>query len=210
MRFYRPPALLSKLFSELVWRIPTGAKSIVYLTFDDGPMPGPTDFVLDQLEKVNARATFFCIGDNVRKHPETFHKVLSSGHGIGNHTYHHISGWSCSGAEYRADILKCEEVLQSSNPSKLFRPPFGKLHFSYKNYLPGMQVIMWDLLTYDYDSTLPVDVALKKICELTRPGSIVVFHDSLKAEKNLRLLLPPYLEFLKINGYELRSLHGSF
>lgn len=206
MRFHRPPAFLEKIFSDLVWRIHEDTVPTVYLTFDDGPMPGPTDFVLDQLERHNASGTFFCIGDNIRKHPETFKKIVDRGHRTGNHTFHHLNGWSCTGDEYRMDVLKCEEVLGIKAETRLFRPPYGKLHFSYKNYIPGMKVIMWDLLTYDYDASLNPKMALEKICSLTRPGSIVVFHDSLKAEKNLRLLLPSYLEFLRKCGYQLRSI----
>jgi len=206
MRFHRMPALIPVLFSDLVWRIKDPMERCVYLTFDDGPMPGPTDFVLDQLSGFSAKATFFCIGDNIRKHPEAYQRILSEGHQVGNHTFRHLNGWSVKASQYYSDILECESVIGSAHSALLFRPPFGKLHPSYRQILPHMKIIMWDILSCDYDPTLNPQKALSKIQGLTRPGSIVVFHDSLKAEKNLRSILPAYLRFLQSEGYALKSI----
>ncbi|MFZ9980981.1 MAG: polysaccharide deacetylase family protein, partial [Cyclobacteriaceae bacterium] len=194
MQFHRLPGLISGLFSDLVWRIENSKERCVYLTFDDGPMPGPTDFVLEQLSGFSAKATFFCIGDNICKHPEVYQKILSEGHRIGNHTFRHLNGWSVRASQYFTDILECETAIGSANSVLLFRPPFGKLHPSYRQILPHMKIVMWDILSCDYDHTLNPQKGLSEIKRLTRPGSIVVFHDSLKAEKNLRNMLPEYLK----------------
>lgn len=206
MRFHRMPSLISGLFPDLVWRINNPHERSVYLTFDDGPMPGPTDFVLDQLAGFSAKATFFCIGDNIIKHPDVFQKILTEGHQVGNHTYHHLNGWSVPAAQYYTDIMECEMAIGSLHSTGIFRPPFGKLHPSYRRILPHMKIIMWDILSCDYDYTLDPQKALAEIKSLTRPGSIVVFHDSLKAEKNLRSMLPGYLKFLQSEGYTLKSI----
>ena len=206
LRFHRIPSASTILFPDLIWKMPETGERSVYLTFDDGPMPGPTDFVLDVLKDYDGSATFFCIGNNIRKHPQTFNRILQDGHSVGNHTDHHISGWNTSSELYRRDIDECEKALEGSNTNKLFRPPFGKLPFYYKKILSDKQIIMWDLLTYDFDPALPVQRALENIKRLTRPGSIVVFHDSLKAEKNLKYMLPPYLDFLNNEGYSLKSI----
>jgi peptidoglycan/xylan/chitin deacetylase (PgdA/CDA1 family) len=162
--------------------------------------------VLNQLSGYSAKATFFCIGDNIKKHPDVFQRILSEGHQVGNHTFHHLNGWSATASQYHTDVLECETAIGSANSTGIFRPPFGKLHPSYHSILSHMRIIMWDILSYDYDYTLNPQKALSEIKRLTRPGSIVVFHDSMKAEKNLYSMLPGYLEFLKSEGYELKSI----
>lgn len=206
IRFHRIPSLITSIFPDLIWKMSETDGRTVYLTFDDGPMPGPTDFVLDALKEYKAHATFFCIGNNIRKYPEVFNRILNEGHQVGNHTDQHISGWSINPELYLRDINECENSLNGSNTGSLFRPPFGKLPQSYKKILKGRRIVMWDLLTYDFDDELPVAQTLETIKRLTRSGSIVVFHDSLKAEKNLRSMVPSYLNFLKSEGYTLRSI----
>lgn len=208
MRFYRTPALLQKIFPGLFWKLNPPAKT-VYLTFDDGPMPGPTDFVLEQLARHSATATFFCIGDNIRKHPSTFEKILAGNHQTGNHTFHHINGWKTSATEYLRDVNHCQELLPPTSGKVLFRPPFGKLNPRHFAALEKMHIVMWDLLSYDFDSGCDPEKSLEQLKRLTRSGSIVVFHDSLKAEKNLKLILPPYLQFLTDSGFKVEKINLS-
>ena len=209
MRIYRTPDILPKLFSNLTWSVPAENNSspVVYLTFDDGPMPGPTDFVLQQLKAADAAATFFCIGDNIRKHPKTYAAIAYDGHRIGNHTYNHLSGWSTSTGNYLANTLACQRWIAPEH-GKIFRPPFGRIRPAQVARMrsEGFHVVMWDILSYDYDASLDPAVALKALERLTRPGSVVVFHDSQKAWKNLSFLLPRYLEFLRSNGYRMEAL----
>lgn len=206
IRVHRIPSAVTGFFPDLICRLPQGDSPTVYLTFDDGPMPGPTDFVLDQLKANEAQATFFCIGNNIRKHPQTFQRILDEGHCVGNHTDQHVDGWRVSTDQYLLQIKECESAMNGANSGRLFRPPFGKLPLTYKKYLSGMKIVLWDVLTYDFESGLPVQKTLEKIKKLTRSGSIVVFHDSLKAEQNLMRLLPAYLEFLKSEGFFLKAV----
>jgi peptidoglycan/xylan/chitin deacetylase (PgdA/CDA1 family) len=180
----------------------------LYLTFDDGPIPGPTEFVLDQLRGVGIKATFFSIGDNVKKHPEVFRRILDEGHAVGNHTFHHLSGWKTSVADYIANVSMCDDVIRESGYSKLtlFRPPYGRITRRQISSLDGRRIVMWDVLTNDYASNLAPDDCLRGSLAATRPGSIVVFHDSLKAEKNLRHVLPKYLEHFQKQGYTFHRL----
>lgn len=205
IRFYRTPELLKKIFPAWLWAIRGGDRE-VFLTFDDGPVPGPTEFVLDQLDRVGAKATFFCIGDNIRKHLGTFNKIVQAGHRIGNHTYNHISGWSNSSSQYLDNIQRCEILIPQKKGRLLFRPPYGKINPFALGALNNYNIVMWDVLSYDFDKKVDAEVALNEIKKATRPGSVVVFHDSYKAEKNLRLLLPGYLDFLVSHHYSLRSI----
>lgn len=206
IRVHRIPSAVTGFFPDLICRLPQGDSPTVYLTFDDGPMPGPTDFVLDQLKANEAQATFFCIGNNIRKHPQTFQRILDEGHSVGNHTDQHVDGWRVSIDQYLWQIKECESAMNGANTGRLFRPPFGKLPLTYKKYLSGMKIVLWDVLTYDFEAGLPVQQTLEKIKKLTRSGSIIVFHDSLKAEQNLMRLLPAYLKFLKSEGFSLKAV----
>ena len=209
---FRTPFFLPWLYPGLQWRIPTGEKEI-YLTFDDGPIPGPTEFVLDQLERCHAKATLFCIGENVSKHPEIFQAVARQGHAIGNHTFNHLKGWNYSVAEYLANIRLCqEEFLKSPHSLRrvtLFRPPYGRIKRSQIRALKGYSIIMWDVLSHDYSRTLSPDQCLRGTIQATRPGSIIAFHDSLKAEKNMRYTLPRFLEHFTREGYSFKALANS-
>jgi len=205
LKIFRTPTLLQLIFSGITWRLNDSSK-VVYLTFDDGPMPGPTDFVLEQLAFHHAKATFFCIGDNIRKHPSTFEKILKENHQTGNHTYHHLNGWNTSDKEYVNDITRCQDLLPAASGKNLFRPPFGKINPFHFSALSNMHIIMWDLLSYDFDTKSDPAKSLEKLKRLTRNGSIIVFHDSLKAEKNLRIILPAYLQFLTDSGYQMKKI----
>jgi len=192
----------------LLWRVAVEEKTL-YLTFDDGPVPGPTEFVVDQLKKYKAKAIFFCIGDNVRKHPLIFEKVLAEGHGIGNHTFNHLKGWSTSNQRYLENIDKCNVQLttHSLQPITLFRPPYGRITNSQIKALKSQyQIVMWDVLTHDYSKTISPEQCLKGTINATRPGSIIVFHDSLKAERNMIYVLPKFLEHFTNLGYKFKSL----
>jgi peptidoglycan-N-acetylglucosamine deacetylase len=217
---FRTPALLRFFFPNLLWRVPTESKQI-YLTFDDGPVPGPTEFVLDQLNRCNAKATFFCIGDNVFKYPSIFSRIVNEGHAIGNHTFNHLKGWGTSTEKYVANVELCdreisrqytEKVAQSLTDyrlpkTNLFRPPYGRIRSKQIHTLESKyKIVMWDVLTSDYNQALSPENCLKGSLRATRPGSIVVFHDSLKAEKNLRYVLPRFLEQKMQEGFVFKAL----
>jgi len=204
MRFFRTPALLTKFYPSLLWRVNTSEKE-VYLTFDDGPIDGPTDFVLDTLKSFNAKATFFCIGDNIRKHPGQFKKIINTGHSVGNHTFNHLNGWKTDNDLYLHNIEECEQRLSSAK--KLFRPPFGRIKSSQISLLKNdYQIVMWDVLTFDYDKYLSKQKCLEGAIGAVRSGSIVVFHDSIKAEKNLTHVLPRFMEYCATQGYSFKAL----
>lgn len=206
---HRTPFFLPLLYPNLVWKIPTATNEL-FLTFDDGPVPGPTEFVLETLHSFNANATFFCIGDNVRKHPEVFQKIIRAGHTVGNHTFNHVKGWRTSVEDYLSNIKECETVLenahQSGHAAKLFRPPYGRITRAQIKALPNYRIIMWDVLSMDYNRSLSPEQCLKKSISATRPGSIIVFHDSVKAEKNMTYVLPRYIEHFLAKGFSFKSL----
>jgi peptidoglycan/xylan/chitin deacetylase (PgdA/CDA1 family) len=196
--------LTKLIFSNYVWDIPTVEKK-VYLTFDDGPTPEITAWVLNQLKEFNAKATFFCIGDNIRKYPEIFDSILTSGHTIGNHTFNHHNGWKTKTSDYIENVLLCKEVIrkQTTDNTQLFRPPYGKIRKSQANLLRknGYKIIMWDVLSADFDASISPEKCLHNVIRNTQPGSIIVFHDSEKSHKNLVFTLPKFLTFLKQNNY---------
>jgi len=206
---FRTPFFLPWLYPGLQWRVPTVEKEI-YLTFDDGPIPGPTEFVLDQLQKAGAKATFFCIGENAKKHPAIFQSVVRHGHAIGNHTFNHLKGWNCSVPDYLANIRLCQdEFLKYGLTSLIFRPPYGRIKRSQIRELKGHTVIMWDVLSHDYSQTISPDHCLRGSILATRPGSIVAFHDSVKAEKNMSYTLPRFIEHFTRQGYSFKKLPNS-
>jgi peptidoglycan/xylan/chitin deacetylase (PgdA/CDA1 family) len=200
MYLVKTPLLLKKLYSGLLWN-GNRANRCIYLTFDDGPIPIVTPFVLNILNQYHAKATFFCIGDNVNKHPDIFEQVENSGHAIGNHTYNHLKGWKTDDKTYLDNFLKADEQLHAN----LFRPPYGRIKRSQikllKNAKPNLQIIMWDILSGDFDKNLKPEDCLKKILRHTKPGSIVVFHDSLKAFDRLAYVLPKAMEAWSKAGY---------
>lgn len=185
-----------------VWSIDDGTKS-VYLTFDDGPCPKVTPKVLDILDLYGIKATFFCVGDNVRKHPETYQLVLSRGHKVGNHTMHHIKGFNHKFEHYIADVQQATRLIESH----LFRPPYGRIRMRQLRELrKHYKVIMWDVITRDYNTKLPPEKCFSIVKRFTRRGSIIVFHDSLKSAKNMLISLPWSIEWLLNEGYEFKTI----
>ena len=190
--------------------MPTEKKEL-FLTFDDGPVNGPTEFVLDELKKYNAKATFFCIGDNVRKHEQVFQKIVADGHTIGNHTFNHLKGWNTPLEKYLDNVEKCESQISSlQHPVsnlQFFRPPYGRIT---SNQIKALKekytIVMWDVLTHDYLKNISRKDVLKGSVNATRPGSIIVFHDSFKAERNLTYVLPKFLEHFSNEGYIFKKL----
>lgn len=194
---HRTPGLLKKIIPSAVWQIPNNKKEI-YLTFDDGPHPEITPWVLDLLDKYNQKATFFCVGHNVQKYPQVYNMIIQRGHVVANHTFNHLNGWKNKTPEYIQNIAECRELVNSN----LFRPPYGKINKSQIALLKSeYKIIMWSLLSGDFSPNLNPEMAKNKLMELTRAGDIVVFHDSIKAEKNLQSILPAYLEFLSIQNF---------
>lgn len=193
--------------------MPSATKDL-YLTFDDGPVPGPTEFVLDVLARFNIKATFFCIGDNIRKHPDLFGRVLESGHVVGNHTFHHVSGWKTPAIEYVEEVNLCEEeiakysgAIQDASERRLFRPPYGRITRAQIGLLRNTyQIVMWDVLSVDYNRRLSKEACLKNTLRAIRPGSIIVFHDSQKAEVNLTYALPRFIEQSLELGYAFKPV----
>lgn len=202
---HRAPFFLPLLYPSLYWRMPAEGK-VLYLTFDDGPMPGPTEFVLDTLDRYAIKATFFCIGNNIHKHRELFQRIVSGGHRTGNHTYSHLNGWGSSADAYLDDIDRCDDVIDEIGPhsvtkSRLFRPPYGRITRRQIRLLAGRPVVMWDVLSVDYDHRLPPGKCLQNTLRVVRPGSIVVYHDSQKAERNLTYSLPRMIDECLKRGY---------
>jgi len=202
MPFVKTPVIVRKIYPDLIWHLPTQGKKI-YLTFDDGPIPGLTTWVLEQLNKYNARATFFCVGDNVSKHPIIYNSILENGHTTGNHTHHHLNGWFTLNKTYLKNIEECSNHVNS----KLFRPPYGKItRKQIKAVAQNFKIIMWDVLSYDFDATIKPEKVLDNVILNAGSGSIVVMHDSIKAEKNLRYALPPILEYFSGKGFSFEAI----
>lgn len=205
MYLIKTPFLLRWIYPDFTWRKSRERKSI-FLTFDDGPIPVVTPFVLKTLKDFGAKATFFCIGDNIEKHPEIFAQLKEAGHSIGNHTFNHLKGWESKDQEYLENFKKCDELLHSH----LFRPPYGRIKksqaLSLKSQFPDLEIIMWDVLSGDFDINLQPEKCLQNILRHTENGSIVVFHDSLKAFDRLKFTLPKALEIWKKQGYAFEIL----
>jgi peptidoglycan/xylan/chitin deacetylase (PgdA/CDA1 family) len=199
---YKIPYILQLFYPNYTWKVNTQQK-VVYFTFDDGPHPEITTWVLSELAKYNAKATFFMVGANIEKYPEIVEKVKQSGNAIGNHTFNHLNGWKTKDENYFENINKCKEFIESN----LFRPPYGRIKSKQaKHILNEFKVIMWDKLSRDYDANLNIDESLKAMKTLPAKGSIFVFHDSEKAFKNLKILLPELLKFYSLNGYQFEKL----
>ncbi|QRR01157.1 polysaccharide deacetylase family protein [Dyadobacter sandarakinus] len=204
MFLHYSPIWLRMFFPGFIWRMPTREKKL-YLTFDDGPIPDITEGVLDTLAAYQAKATFFCIGDNVRKHPRIFTQVLDAGHAIGNHTFNHMNGWKTEDELYLDNVLACDEMLDVE--TQLFRPPYGRIRKSQSaQLLPTRKIIMWDVLSGDFSQKITPDVCLAKTIRYARPGSIILFHDSIKAAANMQYALPRMLEHFAAKGYAFEAL----
>jgi peptidoglycan/xylan/chitin deacetylase (PgdA/CDA1 family) len=199
--FVRPPLWLRAFYGRYTWRMPPGRG--VYLTFDDGPHPEVTPWVLDLLKAAHAKATFFCIGKNVARYPDVYARILREGHAVGNHTYRHLNGWEVSKEEYWGDAAGAAKLIDSN----LFRPPYGRITRKQGRGLSDflnrkMKVIMWDVLSADFDTSFTPAECLRNVVDHMQPGSIIVFHDSEKARANLEGSLPQVLEFIKGKGLE--------
>jgi peptidoglycan/xylan/chitin deacetylase (PgdA/CDA1 family) len=197
--FVKTPWLLKKIYSSCIWDIPSREKKI-YLTFDDGPHPEVTPFVLDELKKYQAKATFFCIGKNVEEHPKTYRRILEEGHRTGNHTHNHLNGWKVSDEEYFSNIEQAKKYIDSG----LFRPPYGRI----KNFQisclkkAGFKIIMWDVLSADFDEKISSEQCARNVLRNAKKNSIVVFHDSQKALSKMKIALPETLKYFEGKGYE--------
>ncbi len=195
--------LIKRLFSNYVWALPN-QEDKVYLTFDDGPTPEITEWVLAELQAYGMKASFFCIGDNIRKYPEIFQKTIAEGHAVGNHTFNHLNGWKTATEQYIENALKGKEIIEKHiAEAPLFRPPYGKIKGAQAKILKqlGYKIIMWDVISVDYDATVSKEDCLDNVLRNIKPGSIVVFHDSVKAFKNLEYVLPKTLAYIKEKGY---------
>lgn len=194
----RPPELFRKFFPSITWRIVNNRRE-VYLTFDDGPIPEITPAVLEILNQYNVKATFFCIGENVRKHPGIYQKILAEGHRTGNHTQHHLNAWKVKQDEYLDDISRADTYIDSN----LFRPPYGKITPAIINRIKAVRkIVLWDVISYDFDQRLTEEEVYRNIVSNLRPGSIIVMHDSIKAGPRILGVLPQLLKYLRENEYE--------
>lgn len=199
---YQFPRVLRPLMGKLTWR-KNSSEKVVYLTFDDGPVPEVTPLVLDILDGYKIKATFFCVGDNVQKYPEVYKDVLRRGHKTGNHSYNHLKGVSVSAQEYVQNVKKASQFIDS----QLFRPPYGRITYKQRKLLrPLYEIVMWDLITYDYNRNLSAEAIFRNVKRHVRNGSIIVFHDSIKAKENVLTVLPQAIEYLRDEGYSFGML----
>lgn len=205
----KTPTVVKHIFNNWKWKFSKKEK-IIYLTFDDGPTPIITDWILHQLKKYNAKATFFCLGKNVLNNPEITQKLIKEGHVIGNHTHNHKKGLKLSTKDFITDVNFAEKAITETTGLKpvLFRPPYGKFKISQSKQLRknGYQIIMWDVLSADFDSSISQEQCLLNVIKNTENGSILTFHDSEKAKKNLQYILPKILEYYSEKGYEFKAI----
>lgn len=198
----RPPQILRSLYKPSIWRLKETDPTI-YLTFDDGPIPELTPWVLDVLKRFQVKATFFCVGENIIKHPDIFKRIIDEGHMVGNHTHNHLKGWQVSNEDYFKNIEQCQQLTKTN----LFRPPYGRIKKSqFKAISKSYKIVFWDVLSYDYDKLVSEEKCLKNCLKYTRNGSIIVFHDNVKAQKNLKYTLPKFIEHFQELNYNFTPL----
>ena len=210
MRLHQLPLFIPSLYPNRIWRGPSLAQKIT-LTFDDGPVPGITDWVLEELEKRDMKAIFFMVGDNVRKHPDLAQAVAAAGHQLGNHTFHHLSGWKSSKQAYLEDVAACDAILADTvgETPQFFRPPYGWMSPGQAMGLATTKkIVMWNLLSYDFDSNVSSEILIRACASRTTPGTLIVFHDQQKTQAQLKRVLPSYLDFLLAEGYSTQLLEG--
>ncbi|MCB4799862.1 polysaccharide deacetylase family protein [Neotamlana laminarinivorans] len=209
----KTPLVVKKIFSKYIWDIPT-TKRVLYLTFDDGPTPEITHWVLKTLKQYQAKATFFCIGNNVEKHPEILKDIITEGHIVGNHTHNHLKGWKTSKKLYLENTLKAQKTISSvfdtfMHTSNLFRPPYGKITNKQGKKLLAIdyKIIMWDVISFDWDKNITPETCLNNVIKKAKSGSIIVFHDSVKAQKNMTYALPKVLEHFYNLGFTFEAIN---
>lgn len=206
IQIHKTPEILKNIYPKLTWKRPS--ENEIFLTFDDGPHPEVTPWVLQELNAQNAKATFFCVGENIEKHTEVASRVVEEGHVIANHTFNHMKGWRTPTLDYVANIRKCDEIIRDIQPlsNKLFRPPYGRIRRDQiRRLAPKYEMIMWSHLSWDFDKNMSAFRSLRRL-KKAQPGSIIVFHDSEKAFKNLQALLPPLLSFWNSQNYKFSTL----
>lgn len=212
--FVKTPSIVQRIFKNYVWNFFTSEK-VIYLTFDDGPTPEITEWTLNTLKAYNAKATFFCIGKNIENHSEIFKQLIADKHSIGNHSYNHLNGWSTNTETYLENIKRTEETFQRFNFStfqqKLFRPPYGKIKPRQAKILrkKGYKIILWDVLSADFDTKISKEKCLENVLKNTQNGSVIVFHDSVKAAKNLKYVLPKVLAHFSKKEFAFHSIRKS-
>ncbi len=212
LHWIKTPFWIAKIFRNYCWNIPNQNHKI-YLTFDDGPTPKVTPWVLDLLKKHDVKASFFCIGKNIKDNPEVFSALIQNGHCIGNHSFAHENGWKTSSKTYLESIENAQKWIDSisrnlGRNNLLFRPPYGKIGFfqSYKIRQMGYKIVMWDVLSVDFDPQITAEACLNNVTRNTVSGSIIVFHDSKKTFEKLQYVLPKAIAFLKEKGFEFEVL----
>lgn len=199
------PFFVPFFYPKRIWHFSRTEKTI-YLTFDDGPIPEITPWVLNELKKYHAKATFFCIGKNIEENPNIFREIIQEGHTVGNHTYSHFNANKTSEIDYFEDITLAEKYFEKH--PKFFRPPYGKLNSKKANFLfsKGFKIVMWDVLSADFDASITKETSFKNVIKNTEGGSIVVFHDSIKASKNLQYVLPKVLAYFTEKGFTFKAI----
>lgn len=203
MYLVRPPLFLKWYFPSLTWRR-SSTSSKIYLTFDDGPIPEVTPFILDTLGEYDIKATFFCVGENVTKYPDIFNRLQDEGHKIGNHTHNHLKGFKHSTSNYLDNIQQCQNQI---GPTKLFRPPYGRIKKSQiRKIEKDFEIVMWDVLSGDFDTNISPQQCLQNVIRYTRNGSIIVFHDNLKAIPRVKYALPRTIEYFLNKGFQFELL----
>ncbi len=209
----KTPAIVKRLFPRYVWDIPTN-DLVLYLTFDDGPTPEITNWTLDVLKQYNAKATFFCIGNNIEKHPAIFHRIIDEGHTVGNHTFHHARGWKSKTDDYISEVIETQKIIDTMIVNRkslrvnLFRPPYGQITSKQGSSLLklGYKIIMWDVIAFDWKDSITNEKCYQNVISKAKSGSIVVLHDSVKASKHMQYVLPKVLDYFSKKGYEFRRI----
>lgn len=205
MYFHKSPHLLKSVISDAIWQIDTKEKE-VFFTFDDGPHPEVTPFILDVLKENNAKGTFFCVGENILKYPKVYERIILEGHQIGNHTFSHNDGWDTNNFSYLKSYLKCQELTKST----LFRPPYGKISpQQYQVLKKRTKIIMWSILSGDFDKDISNEKCYESVISNIENGSIIVFHDSEKAKERVCYALPRVVKNLKSQGYSFKAISDS-
>jgi len=214
MYLVKTPSIIKRYYSSLTWN-KSRSEKIIYLTFDDGPIPNVTEFVLNTLKSFAVKATFFCIGDNIVKHPALFNRIKQEGHTVGNHTFNHLNGWKTSDEIYLQNVLECQELTATT----LFRPPYGRIRKSQVKHIQDNlcsspinqpitkpEIIMWDVLSGDFDPKISAQTCYQNVIKHTENGSIIVFHDSLKAADKMQYALPRVIRFFLDQGFQFGTL----